>query len=219
MKNVGTFHFPDTERHFTQFGDDVGSYGEKDRQAALAYVKQWRRALDIGANVGIFSVAFAGRFDEVVAFEPMPHVLECLRANVPANVQVEPYAIADHAGATEMIPTIHNCGGSYLFNHDRVAMPPSKKDASWAIPVSVRTIDSYDFDAVDLMKLDVQGAECLAIIGAKETILRHRPVVMVEQKPVNQSDTNFKDASRLLRSWGMVAKERAKTDRVFVFEN
>jgi FkbM family methyltransferase len=219
MKTVGAFHFPDTERHFTQFGDDVGSYGEADRKAALAYVKRWRRALDVGANVGIFSVAFASRFDEVVAFEPMPHTLECLVANVPANVRIEPCAIADQIGTVEMIPTLHNCGGSYLYNHDRVAMPPSKKDGSWAIQVPVRTIDSYDFDAVDLIKLDIQGAECLAVLGAKETIIRHRPVVMVEQKPVDEEDTNFKDASRLLRSWGMVAKERAKTDRVFVFKD
>jgi hypothetical protein len=58
MFEVGGFYFPDGERHFTRFGDLVREYGQLDRDAAYAYVKRWRRALDVGANVGIFFMRF-----------------------------------------------------------------------------------------------------------------------------------------------------------------
>jgi len=85
MFEVGGFYFPDGERHFTRFGDFVREYGQLDRDAAYPYVKRWRRALDVGANVGIFSCDFAKRFQEVVAFEPVPRTRECLVRNVPGK--------------------------------------------------------------------------------------------------------------------------------------
>jgi FkbM family methyltransferase len=216
---VGPLFFPEGEEHFTQFGDGVCDYGKADREAAYRYVKRWRRALDIGANVGIFSRDFAQRFQEVVAFEPVPRTRECLAANSAANVRIEPFAIADRPGVLKMLPTVANSGGSFLFDHKLVLHPPNFKiDTADLIDVEVRTIDSYAFDAVDLIKLDIQRAEYAAIIGARETIKRHRPVLMVEQKAVNAEQGQiFKSASKLLRSWGMVAKEKARSDRVFVF--
>jgi FkbM family methyltransferase len=220
MLQIGTFYFPDGEAHFAQFGDKVGDYGKLDRDAAYPYVKQWRRALDVGANVGIFSVDFARRFEEVVAFEPVPRTRECLALNAPANVRVEPYAIADEPGVLRMHSTTQNCGGSFISNHPQVKTPEYKPIASASIEVQVRTIDSYNFDAVDLIKLDIQGAEYLALVGARETILRHRPVIMLEQKPVIPEHAHFfKMASKMLRSWGMKPKEKARSDRVYIFED
>jgi hypothetical protein len=43
---------------------------------------------------------------------------------------------------------------------------------------------------------------------------------MLEQKPFNAESANFfKMTSRLLRSWGMIAREKAKSDRIFIFED
>lgn len=220
MFKVGDLFFPDGEKHFAKFGDQVREYGERDRHAAYHYVKQWRRVLDVGANVGIFSCDFAARFDEVVAFEPVPRVRECLVLNVPENVQVEPVAIADSEGVLKMYPTVLNCGASFISNHPEVMTPEVTDRAERQIEVQVRTIDSYEFGDVDLIKLDIQGAEYLALLGAKETILRNRPVVLVEQKAVNAEHVHIiKKTSRMLRSWGMKAMEIAQSDRVFVFED
>jgi len=101
-----------------------------------------------------------------------------------------------------------------------VITPIAEIDPADTIAVDVRTIDSFEFDAVDLIKLDIQGAEYAAVVGARETIQRHRPVIMLEQKPFNAESANFfKMTSRLLRSWGMVAREKAKSDRIFIFED
>ena len=138
----------------------------------------------------------------------------------PANVRVEPFAIADKECVLKMYPTTPNSGGSFICNHPEVITPIAEIDPADTIAVDVRTIDSFEFDAVDLIKLDIQGAEYAAVVGARETIQRHRPVIMLEQKPFNAESANFfKMTSRLLRSWGMVAREKAKSDRIFIFED
>ncbi|QIK78083.1 FkbM family methyltransferase [Sphingomonas piscis] len=221
MLQVGGLYFPDLENHFTRFGDQVHDYQKRDREAAYPFVKSWRRALDVGANVGIFSRDFASRFDEVVAFEPIPRVRECLTLNVPQNVRVEPCAIADEVGTLSMYPTAKNSGGSFICNHPQVMTPEGVQlKANRAIEVEVRTIDSYDFDAVDLIKLDIQGAEFAALVGARETILRHKPVIMVEEKGFSEAHDEFiRKAADLLVSYGMTPKEKAQSDRIYVFEN
>lgn len=221
MLHVGGLFFPDGEKHFTRLPGDVGDYGKLDRDAAYGYVKRWRRALDIGANVGIFARNFAAKFEEVVAFEPIPSTRECLALNVPANVRVEPFAIANKPGVLEMYRTVRNSGAAFICNHPKVMLPEYKREPKKVISVQVRTIDSYDFDAVDLIKIDIQGAEHLALLGARETILKHRPVIMIEEKAFSDEHAEYiRMTSKLLRkSFGMTAKEKAKTDRVYVFED
>lgn len=220
MIKIGGLYFPDGEMQFTQYGDAVGDYQKRDRDAVYPYVKNWRRALDIGANVGIFSRAFAEKFDEVVAFEPMPPTRECLMLNVPANVRVEPYALADEPGILKMYRT-KGSGASFICDHAQVMIPEGVQlKQGRIVEVEVRTIDSYQFDAVDLMKMDIQGAEYAALIGARETILRHRPVIMVEEKPFSEAHREFvRKTTDLLMSLGMKPKEKAQSDRIFVFED
>lgn len=222
MIEIGGLFFPDGEKHFAEYGDQVGAYQQRDRDAVYAYVKRWRRVLDVGANVGIFARDFAGRFDEVVAFEPMPSVRECLARNVPSNVRIEPFAISDQPGVLEMHPRGDNCGMAFVSNHpDIVTGQGLQLDPSAAVRVEARTLDSFEFDAVDLIKLDIEGGEYPALLGARETILKHRPVIMVEDKPVNEAHREYmKKVSRLLRkSLGMTQKEMAQSDRIYVFED
>lgn len=228
MLQIGDLFFPNGETHFNRLGRLVRQYGKSDRDAAYAYVKRWRRALDVGANVGIFACDFATRFDEVVAFEPMPPTRECLAINAPKNVRIEPFAITDQAALLEMYQT-PSSGASFVCSHPQVVIPFDELETNKVVQVEGRTIDSFQFDAVDLMKLDIQGAEYAALVGARETILRHRPVIMVEEKAASiekvgaavnaaQIETIEKTAD-LLRSYGMIAKEKAQTDRVYVFED
>lgn len=219
MLKIGGLFFPSTEKHFTQYGNAVADYGRPDREAAYRYVKQWRRALDIGANVGIFARDFATRFEEVVAYEPIRRTRECLELNIQANVRVEPVAIASKPGKLKMYRTKAS-GGSFICNHPKI-VTPEFNPAAKTYDVQVRTIDSYRFDAVDLIKLDIQGAEYLALVGARETILKHRPVIMVEEKPFSDAHAEqIKMASKLLRkSYGMTAKEKVQTDRVYAFDH
>jgi FkbM family methyltransferase len=228
MQKVGPLLYPDHETKFVELGKDVMKLGRKDRRAAYKYVKQWRRALDVGANVGVFSRAFAKKFDEVVAFEPMPRTRKCLAKNVPGNVRVKPYAVTDRSGPLKMYTTL-SCGASFICDHPEVVRPIDELEPSKVVKVEGRSLDSFEFDAVDLIKLDIQGSEYAALVGARETILRHRPVILIEEKAASVEKVGaaahaewleiIAKTGDLLRSYGMTAKERAKTDRVYVFED
>ena len=217
MFESGGFWLPEGEHHFTQYGSELAAYQHRDRDAAYQYVTNWDVVLDVGANVGIFSRAFAEKFAKVIAFEPMPHTFECLALNVPENVQLENVAVADKPGCLDMYRTASS-GASFILNHDMVVTPSVKVKPGRTVAVEARTIDSYELPSVGLMKFDIQGAELLALMGARETILRCRPVLMVEEKPLKDMDnSHLKRQDDWLRALGMTPKEKAHADRIYVF--
>jgi FkbM family methyltransferase len=202
----GGFYFPDNERHFTALGDEVANYQRSQREKAYEYVKNWRCAVDIGAHVGIFSRDFAQRFERVVAFEPMPSTRECLLRNVPANVDVKPFACGSHSGKVLMQRTSKNSGGSRIV-HDVTLHR--------LIEAEVVTLDSFGFEAVDLIKLDVEGFESDAILGAEQTMRRCRPVVIAEEKLKPGNLDHVKHASELLLGFGYSKGELVGADRIY----
>jgi FkbM family methyltransferase len=219
MFELGGYFLPDGETKMIPYANMLDELGQEARNRAYSYVKAWRRALDVGANVGIYSRDFATRFKDVAAFEPVPSTRECLALNVPSNVRIEPVGLADAPGVLKMY-NMKSCGASFICNHPQVVTPEGLRlKTVRTIEVEVRTIDSFDYDAVDLIKLDIQGAEYLALLGARETILRHQPVILVEEKAFNEAHAKFiQKASALLISYGMTPKEQVGADRIYVFE-
>jgi len=77
--------FPDTETHFPQMLNKSISkggpaeYQQPVRLKSLQYLKQCRTALDIGANVGLWSRDLVQHFNKVIAFEPVAMFRECLK--------------------------------------------------------------------------------------------------------------------------------------------
>lgn len=213
------FWLPEGEQHWVTSG--LEDYQSAGREAAYRYVRNWEVAIDVGANIGIFSRAFAKKFRNVVAFEPIPEVRECLERNVPENVMVMPYAVSDCPGELIMRQLVKTSGGSFIANHPEVAVPSGTQlKGRRAIPVEVRTMDGFGFEQVGLVKMDIQGAEHLALRGGKETIARCRPVILIEEKPRNGplDDENCRRASAFLISLGMTPREKCGPDRVYVFD-
>jgi hypothetical protein len=63
-----------------------------------------------------------------------------------------------------------------LTNSSHFSVPPRFKEFS----VVTRTLDSYAFDGVAFIKMDVEGHEEAVLYGSKETIMRSRPIVLLE---------------------------------------
>ena len=55
------------------------------RKWALKYVQSWRRCVDIGSNVGMWTRELAQKFKLVYCFEPNPNFNECFRRNITEN--------------------------------------------------------------------------------------------------------------------------------------
>lgn len=160
--------------------------------AVLARVPQRRLALDVGAHIGLWTRALAIKFAYVVAFEPVPENYACLVQNASfRNTRLENVALGDTPGTAKMIlPTKSNSGCWY-------AQTGSGGDTP------MTTIDSFGFNEVDLIKIDVEGFEGDVIHGACATLSRCRPVVVFEVNGLGAKHygPNWLDPTLTLAAW------------------
>lgn len=209
MYNSHGWWFPDTEDHFPKMLDKSISkggpaeYQYQVRDRSLQFVTNKRVALDIGANVGLWSRSLVKHFETVVAFEPVPMFRDCLTKNVVAeNLDIRPIALGDHDAMIKMIITEGNTGHTHV--------DPNSTDGDTPI---VR-LDSLNLQNIDYIKIDCEGYEYRVLQGAKETIMRCRPVIVVEQKPHDAYSKDYGQhaAIGLLQSWGMAQLATVKDD-------
>jgi FkbM family methyltransferase len=153
------------------------AYSEIDLLAGL--IKPGQVVLDIGANIGTHTLSFAklvqpGGF--VFSFEPQRISFEFMCANVVANNLTNVYPI--HAGVSDQL------GKIYV-----PIVDPTKaaNAAAFAIqgysagdPVDIVTVDSLRLGRCSLIKADVEGMEYPVLLGARQTIAAHRPVLFIE---------------------------------------
>jgi FkbM family methyltransferase len=130
--------------------------------------------VDIGANIGSFSLYAAYHGATVYAIEPEPHNLEALKKNIKLNnkedsVYVCPYAISDYKGTA----VISDEGGGATIVDDGI----------FGAEVEVMPLDMffdlYHIKEVDVLKIDVEGAEPEIILGAsKENMQKCKYITM-----------------------------------------
>lgn len=210
MREFMGWWFPDIESHFPkmlQKNVDKGGpaeYQQKVRLRSFDFVKNRRTALDVGANVGLWSRDLVKRFDKVMAFEPVEMFRECLAKNVTTeNLWASPLALGDTEMQATMIITEGNTGHSHI--------DPDKVNQG---NVQVVRLDNLNLNDVDYIKIDCEGYEYKVIVGAEQTIKRCRPVIVLEQKPHDAYSKEYSQhaAIALLQSWGMRKLDQVKDD-------
>lgn len=136
--------------------------------------------LDVGGNNGNFAVDFAHLVGDkgcVHSFEPQRIIYYQLCANVFLNgldnVHCHNVAVGDGFDGYVNIETPDYYDKGYVNFGDVKVNKSGEK-------VEQRSLDSYTFDDVVFIKIDVQGYESFVIDGAEETIKKHRPYLFVE---------------------------------------
>jgi FkbM family methyltransferase len=140
---------------------------------------------DVGANCGWFAVRAARAGRPVRAFEPVPATADFAERNLGriagADARLVRAAVADTAGSA----TIHlysSSGNNSM--HERTLPEGHPLQRTGDIEVSVVRLDdlvgSDGFPPPALIKIDVEGAELAVLRGARETLARHRPIVVME---------------------------------------
>ena len=163
---------------FFQKHTNIYNFGQDTRNEALKCVKNHRTAVDIGAHIGISVNCWAPLFEKVVAFEPMVDHYECLLKNTARfnNVEAHNCAISNESRMLRgAYRTGKNSGSFQLLDDDW-----STKKETTIYDIPSRRLDEFVFDHVDLIKVDVEGWEFEVLKGAKNTIMTHRPVLMIE---------------------------------------
>ena len=143
---------------------------------------------DVGANIGLYSLGLAALAPRgrVFAFEPSPGSAEFLRANLrrnqAENVEVFATALADREGTVSFHDVPFFTAGS--FTAEEGTWLGSDAVGSTLVQVPCTTLDAFVEDhaveRVDLLKIDVEGAELAVLEGGVKTLAAHRPTVVME---------------------------------------
>lgn len=183
---------PGAKRHTLRGGK--WTYQLHKLEAALGFLPADRRrvAVDVGAHVGLWSMWLVSAFEHLHAFEPVPLHAELFERNVVArNCTLHRMALGDRAGRVSLSVPPDQTGHAHIADGARAhhqrggGLGPE----SWAhiSGVPIGTLDGLGLDRVDFIKVDVEGYELAVLKGARETLLRCRPVLVVEQKDNDRS--------------------------------
>ena len=153
--------------------------GEPELAHLASLVPRGGTAIDVGANQGLFSYALARIADRVVAFEPNPDYAAFARWMLRGRAVVHEMALSDQAGrATFYVPLSDD--GMVLHLAGNLKRTHSQFKSMQTYDVEVRTLDGFGFSNVRFIKADVEGSEREVLDGARATIARDRPVLLLE---------------------------------------
>ncbi len=163
--------------------------------------------LDIGANIGLYSLyAFksVGNSGRVISFEPLKVNFNTLSHNVSINnarnIVLENIGISDREGEIEILYDEHeaNLGmaSSYLSDYSH-----SQKIATISID---QYMDRNPVEKVDFIKIDIEGGEYQALLGMKNTLIKHSPILLIEinEEVLSRTPHNEKDILMFLKDLG-----------------
>ena len=138
--------------------------------------------LDIGANIGCTAILFGDMARQVHAFEPSPstygYLLQNLQANGTGNVVTHNFGLGVEAATTTITFAPNNRSGGFVSDL-------TQADANHVSEqIDIRTVDEVvpglSLAALDFIKIDVEGFEGHVLRGARATLERFRPVVVLE---------------------------------------
>jgi FkbM family methyltransferase len=204
MKQVYNYWMPDTDSHFERMitkrisQGGPAEYQDDVRDEAYKYVTDFDIAIDVGANVGLWARPLTKRFNRIIAFEPMPQVLECLKLNVnELPVEINEFALSNVSGNIDMVYDSVNTGSSYVVENS-------------AGSIELKTLDELDLPKFGLLKVDCERHDLQVLQGAEKTILKYKPIIVVEQHP----DTEY-CAGNYLKHLGAIEYTNVRKDYIF----
>jgi FkbM family methyltransferase len=192
----------------------VQRFFEKTELALVsAYLKPGMRAVDVGANIGLYSILaerLVGREGTVWALEPSTESFDRLRKNLSLNgcrrVHAARVALSDRTETFRQLTNDSGFGDAYRYLVPSDATPCPDHGAEL---VPVTTLDLFAeenaIDSIEFLKVDVEGGEYLVFEGGKR-LLQSSPnlCIMFESDPewCERARCQQQDALDLLRGLG-----------------
>jgi FkbM family methyltransferase len=188
---------PDGGRIFVDLADHAiglaiarGRYEPDEAELVRRVVRPGQVALDLGANIGYFTILLAGLVGptgRVYAFEPLERNAVLLDRSVRENrfeerVVLVRAAVGERGGRAQLLAVRDGLNSGTAFLSDD---PPGAWLGYDAHVVPVVALDEYEFAGrLGFVKMDVEGAERLAVRGARARLRSDRPVLLAELNPV-----------------------------------
>jgi FkbM family methyltransferase len=176
----GTYWIPAGSRYVLPFNlaeQERRIYGSGDR-----FVQNGDVVLDCGANVGVFTrEALNAGAKKVIAIEPAPENIECLRRNYAPEVAagrviVYPKGVWDKDDILPLNVDSHNSAADSFVIH-----PAGSHATADGLPLTTidKLVSELGLDQVNFIKMDIEGAEPKALAGARDTLARWHPKLAI----------------------------------------
>ena len=163
---------------------------EKELQVIDQFADKSKDALDVGVYRGVYSFKLSKYFKNIHAFEPNPLLYPYLHKNLKKiikNISLYNVGLSDKNGEVSLkLPTrtksLFKNNIEELFRLGAASLHPNKTFKNFkSLPVKIKKLDDINFEnKIKFMKIDVEGHEIEVINGAKETIKKNKPVMLIE---------------------------------------
>jgi len=139
--------------------------------------------VDIGANVGLTTLPLIPFFKQIISFEPNPNAITMFKENVNSNtVNLNECALSNKSGRLVLREPNGRSDFSTISEIRKTKWSKNKRNTYNDFEVDVFTLDSFNLQDVDLIKIDTEQHENEVIDGAFETIKRCHPYIFMENK-------------------------------------
>ena len=173
MKYVKGWYLPDTDTHFENYIED-GGYQTIHRNTILNYIIMnkhiLKNCIDVGSHIGFWSKDFTKLFNHTYAFEPIPQVRECYEKNITkSNYTLYPYGLGREEKKIKVLYDPKETGNTHANDKGNVN-------------VEIKTLDSFNLEDIDYIKIDAEGYEIEVVEGSKKLIEKYKPYIHIEAK-------------------------------------
>jgi FkbM family methyltransferase len=157
------------------------------------YIAGTRTAIDIGANIGMYTYALSKRFQRVIAFEINEKITAAIRQYNPGTIELIHCGLSSGAARAQFyIPVSSGIEQAGWASLNRDNLPGAEKLIEFE--VELKPLDEFGLNDVDFVKIDVEGHEVEVLKGAVATLEKWRPMVLIElkQEHVQEVDAWFR---------------------------
>ena len=172
--------------YYSQKIAKVTRNGEPELRILRDLVPAGCTAIDVGANRGYYSYALSKIAGSVQAFEPHPELARFARRKLGPTIPVHEVALSNRKGWTTLyVPQVQR-GVDVHYNSSLKKVYPYETYIEFRVPM--KTLDDFAFDHVGFIKIDAEGSDMDIVEGARETIERDRPNMIVELVAMTHAD-------------------------------
>jgi FkbM family methyltransferase len=193
---LGTFSYFSNDEYIGDYLSSGEPWEGNLLDCILPLLNKEKSVLDIGSNIGTHTIPYSKHCKTVHAFEPQIEIFDLLKTNITDNqsdnVIASNLAVGHKKGKINLSSTVSDgssagkelkYGGDNKTNYGGIQLGVGGRE------VDLITIDSLDLNDINYMKVDVEGAETMVFHGARETIVRNRPIILYEKMWKNLCQT------------------------------
>ena len=212
------FYVPDYSKEFIQneMVDYRGFFDEFTLIFFDKYIKDNSVILDIGGNIGNHSLywAIVRKAEKIVAFEPYKIAYDHFQKNIEINnleniITVHNKGVgAENTKAQSGILCYGNMGGCTIISSSEGNM-------------EIVALDSMELNlnCIDLIKIDTEGYEYNVLLGAKNTICKYLPTIILEVFRKKEKDERYNEINSFLEEIGYTCVDFISNDFIFIHKD